>query len=545
MKFGAIAVAAAEGAILAHSARLPGRVVKKGTKLTAEDIAAFKDAGIEDVTALRLEAGDVTEDAAAEKVARTLAGPNVKIGEAFTGRANLFSTMPGLVVYDRARLDGINLVDEAVTIAAIPPFDPVESGQMIATIKIIPFAVARSVLDTVVAMSADGSPLIAVAPFAHKKIGLILTRLPGMKESILDKTVETAMSRVEAYGSAITHIERTAHNTGEVVDAIMRTHKSGCDILLIFGASAVVDRNDVLPAAVVEAGGEVHHFGMPVDPGNLLFIGSLGDTPVVGMPGCARSPKLNGFDWVLWRLLADLKVTRRDIMLMGAGGLLIEIPERGQPRLPTAKKSKTETKTKTKGPRIAALILAAGSSSRMGSNKLIEDVAGTPMVARVAKAVAASKAQSITVVTGNQADSVKAALKEIAATFVHNPDYKQGLSSSLKAGLAALPKDIDGVIVCLGDMPLVSARTIDKLIAAFNPLEGRAIVVPVHDGKRGNPVLWGKHFIAEMRSLDGDQGARKLIDAHAEAVGEIAMDNDEVLFDVDTPDKLADVRARV
>ncbi len=545
MKFGAIAVASAEGAILAHSARLPRRVVKKGTKLTAEDIAAFTEAGIADVIALRLEAGDVTEDSAADTVARKLAGRNVKIGEAFTGRANLFATAPGLIVYDRAQLDRINLVDEAVTVAAIPPFQPVEPGQMIATIKIIPFAVARPVLDTVVAMSAEGSPLISVAPFAHKKIGLILTRLPGMKESILDKTVETAMTRVEAYGSAITHIERTGHDRGEVVEAIARTRTAGCDIVLIFGASAVVDRNDVLPAAVVEAGGEVHHFGMPVDPGNLLFIGTFGDTPVVGMPGCARSPKLNGFDWVLWRLLADLKVTRRDIMLMGAGGLLIEIPERGQPRLPKAKKAKTDSKSKSKGPRIAALILAAGSSSRMGSNKLIEDVGGIPMVARTAKAIASSTAQSITVVTGNQADQVKAALKGIATAFVHNPHYAQGLSTSLKAGLTALPPDIDGMIVCLGDMPLVSTRTIDKLIAAFNPLEGRAIVVPVHGGKRGNPVLWDKRFIDEMRSLDGDQGARKLLDAYAEVVSEISIDDDEVLFDVDTPDKLADVRARV
>ena len=546
MKFGAIAIASAEGAILAHSARLPGRVVKKGTPLTADDIDALTEAGIRDVIALRLDPGDIGEDAAAEQLARTLAGSHVRIGEAFTGRANLFATEPGLVLFDRTRLDRINLVDEAVTVAAIPPFEPVEPGQMIATVKIIPFAVVRTVLDTVLTISAEGSPLISVAPFAHKKIGLILTRLPGMKESILDKTVETAMARVEGYGSAITHIERAGHDEAEVVAAIARTRRADCDIVLIFGASAVVDRNDVLPAAVVAAGGEVHHFGMPVDPGNLLFIGALGTTPVVGMPGCARSPKLNGFDWVLWRLLADLKVTRRDIMLMGAGGLLIEIAERGQPRQPKVKKTKPDSiAAKTMGPRVAALILAAGASSRMGSNKLIEDVAGTPMVARVAHAVAASKAKPIVVVTGNQADQVKAALAGINATFAHNPDFRQGLSTSLKAGLKALPDDIDGVVVCLGDMPLVDAATIDKLIDAFNPLEGRAIVVPMHGGKRGNPVLWGKQFIAEMQALDGDQGARTLLDAHSEMLSEIAIEDDGVLFDVDTPDKLADVRARV
>jgi molybdenum cofactor cytidylyltransferase len=552
MKFGPVPIKEAEGAILAHSARLPGRVVKKGTPLTADDVAAFVEAGVDEVTALRLDPKDVNEDAAAAEIAAVLGGANVRIDDAFTGRTNLFAEKAGLLTFDRTALDRLNLVDEAVTVATLAPFEPVEKGQMVATVKIIPFAVSRVVLDAALAVAQEavqgtGKPLLSISPFTPKKIGLILTRLPGMKESILDKTVDTAKARVEAYGSEIVHVERTGHDRGEVVAAIARTQALNCDIILIFGASAVVDRNDVLPSAVVAAGGVVNHFGMPVDPGNLLFIGDLDSKPVVGMPGCARSPKLNGFDWVLWRLLADLEVTKHDIMLMGSGGLLVEIAERGQAR---ASKAKKEKKEKSNGPRVAALILAAGASTRMGSNKLIEDVGGTPMVARVARSIAESKAQPITVVTGNQADKVKQAMDGIAATFVHNPDFAQGLSTSLKAGIAALtPKiesgDIDGIMVCLGDMPLVDARTLDKLIAAFNPLEGRAIVVPVHDGRRGNPVIWSTQYLAEMKSIGGDQGARKLLDLHADDVSEVQIDDEGVLFDVDTPDKLADVRARI
>jgi molybdenum cofactor cytidylyltransferase len=548
MKFGPLPVAEAEGAILAHSARLPGRVIKKGTRLSAEDVAAFAAAGIAQVTALRLDPGDVPEDAAAAEIAAALTGPGVRIGEAFTGRANLFSETRGLIVYDRDGIDRLNLVNEAVTVAALPAYDVAEVDQMIATIKIIPFAVSRAVLDAVLAVTRTGAPLITVVPFQSKRIGLILTRLPGMKESILDKTVATARERIERYGSEIVHVERTAHDQAEVVAAIERTREQGVDIVLIFGASAVVDRKDVLPAAVVEAGGVVHHFGMPVDPGNLLFIGELADgldtLPVVGMPGCARSPKLNGFDWVLWRLLADLQVTKRDIMLMGAGGLLIEIAERGQPRAPEDKKAK-RSKPATGAPRIAALILAAGSASRMGSNKMTADVAGTPMVRRVADAVAASKAKPVVVVTGNEPDMVIAALAGIDATVVHNPDFTRGMSTSLKAGIAALPANVDGVIVTLGDMPLVRAADIDRLIRAFDPVEGRAICVPVHNGRRGNPVLWGKQFFAEMQTIAGDQGARALIEEHADQVIEVAMEGDGVLVDVDTPDKLAEVRSRV
>ena len=544
MKFGPVVVKDAEGAILAHSARLPGRVVKKGTPLTAEDVAAFADAGITTITALRLDPKDVSEDEAAAEIATVLGGAHVKVAEAFTGRSNLFAETAGLLVFDRTALDRLNLVDESITVATLAPYEPVEPGQMLATVKIIPFAVSRPVLEAALAVAKAGTPLLSVAPFRAKKIALILTRLTGMKESILDKTVETAKARVEAYGSTITHVERTGHNTEEVVAAIARTREAGCDIILIFGASAVVDRNDVLPAAVVAAGGTVDHFGMPVDPGNLLFVGSLNGTPVIGMPGCARSPKLNGFDWVLWRLLADQKVTRRDIMLMGSGGLLVEIPERGQPRAPKAKKANKETQP-AKGPHIAALILAAGASTRMGSNKLVEDVGGHPMVARVAQSVAASQAGPITVVTGNQPDMVKTAVNGVAARVVHNPNFAKGLSTSLKAGIAALPKDIDGVIVCLGDMPLVAPATIDKMIAAFNPLEGRSIVVPIHDGRRGNPILWSARYFDEMKSLEGDQGARALLVAHADEVVEVMVGDDSVLFDVDTPDKLASVRSRV
>ena len=163
--------------------------------------------------------------------------------------------------------------------------------------------------------------------------------------------------------------------------------KNDCDIILIFGASAVVDRADILPSAVTEVGGKVEHFGMPVDPGNLLFIGNVEEISIIGMPGCARSPKLNGFDWVLWRLLANVPVTGRDIMLMGNGGLLKEINERGQLR-----QFDNSKVTEAKEPKIGGLLLAAGSSRRMGKeNKLLQEINGTKMVVHDAEQIGNSK----------------------------------------------------------------------------------------------------------------------------------------------------------
>jgi len=310
----------------------------------------------------------------------------------------------------------------------------------------------------------------------------------------------------------------------------------------------VVDRLDVLPAAVVEAGGRVDHFGMPVDPGNLLFIGKALGLPVVGMPGCARSPKLNGFDWVLWRLLAGIEVTARDVMLMGPGGLLKEISERGQLRGNQNGAAKAAApKAAAREPRVGALILAAGSSRRMGAeNKLLADIGGKPMISHIANAVAGADVAGVTVVTGHEADLVKAALGDVGleADCVHNPDYGDGLSTSLRAGVAALSDDLDGVVICLGDMPLVSSDDINKLIRAFDPIEGRAICVPVSGRKRGNPVLWAKSFLAEMAAVSGDVGARHILEQHADQVFEVPVTGEGVLMDIDTPERLAELRAR-
>jgi len=282
---------------------------------------------------------------------------------------------------------------------------------------------------------------------------------------------------------------------------------------------------------------------MPVDPGNLMLMGRLGPVPVLGLPGCARSPKVNGFDWVLQRLLADLPVGPRELMSMGAGGLLADIPSRPLPRALATREASAQP-TAPRAPRIAALVLAAGQSRRMGTlNKLLIEIDGVPMVRRVTEMLRQSKAGPIVVVTGHEHEKVTAALEGLPITLGHNPDFAQGLSTSLKTGIAALGPEIDGALVCLGDMPRVSSVDVDRLIGAFNPLEGRGIVVPTRNGKRGNPVLWSKRFFTEMSQVGGDVGARHLIGAYPEMVAEVEMADDGVLTDIDTPQALAKLAA--
>jgi len=534
MKFGDTPLGEAQGAILAHSLKTGSRVFKKGRVLSEADIAALKAEGFSSVVAARLEAGDVGENEAAGHLAQSLAGGNIRAAKGFTGRANLYAERAGLCLVERDGVDRFNAVDEAITLATIDPSSLAEEGQMVATVKIIPFAVPMA--RVAACISAIGSPgkLLRVAPFQAKRVALIQTKLPGMKDSVLDKTLAVTRARIAALGSTLLAERRTGHNGAELETAIKAVLQSGAELILIAGASAILDRRDVIPAAIEACKGAIDQFGMPVDPGNLLLSAHIGAVPVLGLPGCARSPKENGFDWVLRLILAGEKADAAAIRRMGAGGLLEEIASRPLPR-----DKATEDSANPAKPRIAALVLAAGRSARMGAiNKLLIGIDGKPMVRRVVETVLAAAVKPVIVVTGHEQAKVAVALAGLAVTFADNPDYAQGLSSSLKRGLAALPPDVDGVLVCLGDMPLISPADIGRIVAAFNPGEGREIVVPTSGGKRGNPVLWSRRFFAEMRNLAGDTGVKHLIGIYPDAVAEVET-GDAVLTDIDTPQALA------
>jgi molybdenum cofactor cytidylyltransferase len=404
---------------------------------------------------------------------------------------------------------------------------------MVATVKVIPFAVPRPILTRALAIISD-EPIVRVEAFRPRHAGLIITRLPQTKPSIVAKSEASIRARVSALGGSVDEVIVCDHAVEPIKEAVAKLHAHRLNPILIFGSSAIVDRGDVIPQGLVAAGGEIIHLGMPVDPGNLLMLGRLDGVATIGVPSCARSPKVNGFDWVLERVMAGLHVTAQDIMDMGAGGLLKEIASRPAPR---------EDAATQKAPIIAAVVLAAGKSSRMGENKMLADFRGQPLIRATVEAVLRSSASPVVVVAGNEADKVRAALDGLDVVIADNPDYAQGLSTSLRTGIAALPANVAGAVVCLGDMPLVEPTVIDRLIAAFNPTEGRLICAPTYDGKLGNPILWGRELFAEMSQLSGDRGARSLLDSHGEQLVEIPVADDAVLIDIDTPDVLERLRS--
>jgi molybdenum cofactor cytidylyltransferase len=533
MKFGPASPADAIGGVTVHTLRQGSLVLKKGTAIGAAEVEALRRAGVKEIVVVRLEDGDVSEDVAAAGIAQAVAGDGVNVDRAFTGRANLFAARAGVLMVDRAAVDRINGVDEAITFATLAAYKPVVEGEMIATVKLIPFGVEARLRDAAVAAASGGGGL-RIAPFTVKRVGIVSTLLPGLAPKVVEKTLRVTAERLAPAGAAIMAERRVPHDETALAAAIEELLGLGAELVIVFGASAIADRRDVIPAAIAGIGGAIEHFGMPVDPGNLLLIGNAGGVPVLGAPGCARSPVENGFDWVLMRLLAGLKVTRAELTGMGVGGLLMETVMRPQPRVNLG----------TGGNRdVAAIILAAGRSTRMGGpNKLLAEFRGKTLVRIVTEQALASKAKEVIVVTGHQAAAVEKSLQGLKVTFVRNPDFADGLASSVKAGIAAVPDGADGAVICLGDMPLISAHLIDRLIDAFAPDSGRLIAVPVSDGRRGNPVLWSRRFFSELMTLDGDIGARHLIIRHGETVAEVPVEGFGAFLDIDTPQALEEAR---
>lgn len=333
MQFGPVPLEQAEGAVLAHSHPLPRGRLRKGKRLDGADIAALRAAGLAEVTVARLDPDDVDEDTAAQKLARALVPDAVASGLVLqpvsTGRVNLLAQGPGLAQVAADQVQAVNTVDPAITLATVPPWQRIEPGGMVATVKIIAYAVPGAALQSACAAGRGAlalrRPVLRRAVLIETSIG---TNPPG------DKGWQVTAARLERLGVTLAPLVAVRHREAELVQALgqLAGQEASADLVLVLTGSATSDINDVAPRALRLAGGSVAHFGMPVDPGNLLFLGDLRGLPVVGLPGCARSPALNGADWVIERLICGVPVDKAAIMGMGVGGLLKEIPQRPRPR---------------------------------------------------------------------------------------------------------------------------------------------------------------------------------------------------------------------
>ncbi len=538
--FGTFPVAQSVGVMLAHRLVLGAFKLGKGHLLTAEDVRHLQSLGVTTVVGARLGADELAENPASEALATLLAGANVVVRPTWSGRCNLHAAADGLLVLAEEPVIAANDLDESIAIGTLPPWSPVRKGQVIATVKIITCALRQALLEKCQQIFAH--PPVRIAAWQPRRAALIVSRVAGQRSDPAEATAAVMQQRLAQLQGRLA-LRLICEHTGEcLVRALRQARAAGCDLILISGGQGTKDRGDTVPAAILQAGGRLERFGIPVEPGNMLLLAWLDEVPVLVMPGCARSRRLNGLDWVLQRLAAGLPLERAAIARMGIGGLIrhvsetLPLPDSDAEKAPVAPArlhgaGGAETRA---GAQVAILVLAAGCSRRMaGENKLLLPWGGVSLAQRATCTALASRASSVTVVTGHEAEAVAAQVRLPGATVVHNPDYLQGMASSLRCGIEALPGESAGVLVLLADMPLVDVACLDRLIDVF---EGQsAIIVPVYQGQRGNPVLWPRRYFDEIRALKGDQGARHLLEQHADAVVTVEMTHDGVLKDIDSP----------
>lgn len=520
-----------KGSILAQSYNLSERKLSKGTRVSKAIVELLNKENIKSILCAVPDENDMDEDAAAEAISNAIDRNRIYAEEASTGRVNFRTPALGVVRYNRELIKKINLVDESIAFSIVEHNQLLAKNDLIATLKIIPFFASKIYVERVVALLSKYE-IFKIHRLEEKKVDFIQTYYNWQKRSIFKATSNVTRSRLDALGCLLEKETLIPHDHESLCSEIKSSLDSGAQVLLISGASAITDRSDYIPRAILSVGGEIIQYGLAVDPGNLLLIGQIGSTTVIGMPGCARSPKLNGFDWVLQLLMANIPITKEELADMGAGGLLMEIASRPLPRA----LSKSVYK---RGKKIMGVILAAGNSTRMGKdNKLLRNVGDASLVRNTAVEMLNSDVDSCSIVLGYQSDKVAEVIKDLNISLILNPLWQEGQASSLKAALNTLDDTYSDLLIMLGDLPGVKSRHINTIIEEHLLTNNRRskITIPSFNGKKGNPVIWGRSFFPDLSNLEGDVGGRALFNHHPAAINLLDMDDPAVVTDTDTPE---------
>ncbi len=335
MKFGEVALDEAVGGILAHKLYDDaGRLVfNKGRLLSADDIARLRQRGLERITVAQLSSADLHEDEAAARIGAVVAGSQVRMRAPGVGRANLTAAERGVLHVNAPALELINNIYDGVTIATRRAYSLVDAGEMVALVKVVPFGVPAARVVDIERIADAGAAVLQVRPLQAMRVALIVSGAEATRERLMRSFHEPVRRRIEGWGSVLLEPTYVAHKAESVAEAIRA--QARVDLILVASISAIIDREDVVPSALQLAGGSITLHGVPVDPGTLLMMGYLGEIPVVGAPGCIKSPKTNVIDWILPRLLSGERLTRANLVSMGHGGLLQDIAERPMPRSKT------------------------------------------------------------------------------------------------------------------------------------------------------------------------------------------------------------------
>ncbi len=315
------------GCILSHDVtkivpgEFKGRLFKKGHVIREEDIPKLLDIGKEHIYVWEPKKGQLHENDAAIRVKDLVLGQGCYISEEIKeGKIDFFASYDGVLKIDKDALLELNMIDD-IMMATIHNNTPVKKGEKLGGTRVIPLMVEEEKLNE--AKKLIEKPFISVEKFKKKKVGIVTTGNEVFYGRIKDAFGPVIKSKFEYYGSEILGQVILPDDKEKITEAIKMWIDKGADIVVCSGGMSV-DPDDVTPSAIKDCGGEVVTYGSPVLPGAMFLLAYLGDTPIMGLPGCVMYSKRTVFDLVLPRILIDEKLTKRDIALYGQGGLCLD-----------------------------------------------------------------------------------------------------------------------------------------------------------------------------------------------------------------------------
>ncbi len=510
---------------LAHSLTVNGVHYPKAARLDNTHIKKISSAKIPKLYVFQLSSEDISENDAADKIANIICGSNVTAHKAKHGRVDIFASCDGRFGADQA-INELNQLNSSITIATLEANKLVKAGDRLATVKIIPYGVPAIEIQKYTATSE----LLNVLPYEPKNACFIST-----DQKLTEKAFVTIQDRCADRAVSITQRLSCDHTVEDIQNQLKLIDYTQIDIVLILGKAATSDKRDVIPQAIEAAGGDIDRVGMPAEPGNLLVYATLHTphfkciVPIIGLPGCIKSPLFNGFDRVLADISTGKAVSFSNIANIGIGGL-------------TARAPKQATALSQDKTQIKAIILAAGKANRAGGIKLLANISGKTILAHT---IDTYRNYNPTIVTGHRSDDIAKIVEEANVPHVHNPDYAQGLSTSLKIGISTVLPNCDYLLIALADMPFVQQKTITTMSEAVKDHPDAGIIIPTCGGKRGNPILWHRRYFDALNTVTGDKGGRFVIHKNECDVLEVETHDPGILLDLDTPEMLAQFGAVV
>lgn len=535
MQFGEFPVFDSAGVELAYPIVCQGKTFPAGHVVTSDDIRLFRLEGIAKVVGSILASNDLRPDISTSMILKPLVGDFLRYTLPKDGYSEIYADQDGLFIVSPERLSRFNNQSENITLATIPPYAPVYKNQLVASLRLVGPAFSIDVLNETIDKITGQGPLLKIAPYAFSKLGYVQTVLYGADVPKL--VSEELNQRFAIYGFNLVHSTVCPHMPEHVEKGVRDAIDAGAEVVVVQSPLPSVNRNDVVPQGFVEAAADIDRLGWPLDPGLPIIFAHKNDVHLVGI---AESDfPLPAVDRLMRFLATKSLPPVEEFTSLAQGSMSIE-------RLIQYLTPEQEAETIAVGPvehaqKIAIVILAAGTSRRMfGTNKLLENIQGLPMIERVVQSALLSKADYVSVVTGYEAKLVEQRLMNYDVKIVRNPDYSAGVLSSMRLGISVLPPDVSAAIILPADMPGFTSTYIDRLIDCYDPNAAQKnVCLPSYGGIRHNPVLWPRELFKVVKIVPEDAYGLPALVEHSDYIVEMSLEDDLPITDINSQGDLS------